>query len=297
MQDIAVVGLGAMGSRIAMRLLDAGRAVRVWNRSSQKLAPLIARGAVAASTPAQAAAHSRVVITMLADPHALQTVTEGPDGVAAGAHPEMVVIEMSTVGQAALRRLSALLEPQSRLVDAPVLGSTAKAASGTLTIFAGGPGETVDDVEPLLATLGTVIRVGPAGAGAGAKLVANAALLGTLTILGETLALADAVGLSHEAAAAVLATTPLAERARRQLPLIQAGDYPRRFALSLARKDADLIDDAGAAAALDTPALAAARTWLALAEAEGRGDSDYTATLATILRKSADAPSSDAGSR
>jgi 3-hydroxyisobutyrate dehydrogenase-like beta-hydroxyacid dehydrogenase len=284
MERVAVVGLGAMGSRIAMRLLDTGHRLVVWNRSPDKLEPLIARGACAASTPGEAAARSRILITMLADPPALRAASEGPDGIAAGAHPALVVIEMSTVGPPAVRQLASLLGPQTRLVDAPVIGSIAEAASGALTIFAGGPAEAVDEVEPLLATLGTVVRVGALGAGAAAKLVANAALLGTLTVFGETLALADAFELSREAAAAVLAATPLAERARRQLPLIEAGDYPRRFALPLARKDADLIADACAAAALDAPALAAARAWLAAAEAEGRGDADYTATLATILR-------------
>jgi 3-hydroxyisobutyrate dehydrogenase/2-hydroxy-3-oxopropionate reductase len=193
------------------------------------------------------------------------------------------VIEMSTVGPAAVRRLASLLEPRAGLVDAPVIGSIAEAASGALTIFAGGAPETVDVVDPVLASLGTVLRVGPLGSGAAAKLVANAALLGTLTVLGETLALADALGLSQDTAAAVLATTPLAERAQRQLPLITAGDYPRRFALSLAHKDAELITDACAAAAFEAPALAAARAWLAAAEAEGRGEADYTAALATIL--------------
>jgi 3-hydroxyisobutyrate dehydrogenase/2-hydroxy-3-oxopropionate reductase len=273
-----------MGSRIAMRLLDAGHQLVVWNRSPDRLAPLIVRGASAASTPGEAAARSRILITMLADPQALRAVSEGPDGIAAGAHPVLVVIEMSTVGPPAVRHLASLLGPQIRLVDAPVIGSIGEAESGALTIFAGGPAETVDEVEPLLATLGTVVRVGPLGAGAAAKLVANAALLGTLTVLGETLALTDALELSREAAAAALAATPLAEQARRRVPLIQAGDYPRRFGLALARKDADLIAETCAAAAVDAPALAAARAWLAAAEAEGQGDADYTATLATILR-------------
>jgi 3-hydroxyisobutyrate dehydrogenase/2-hydroxy-3-oxopropionate reductase len=282
--EVAVVGLGAMGSRIAMRLLDAGHDVLVWNRSPDKLAPLIVRGAGAASTPREAAARSRILITILADQQALRAVSEGPDGIASGAHRDMVVIEMSTVGPRAVRQLASSLGPQTRLVEAPVVGSIGEAASGELTIFAGGLAADVDEVEPLLATLGTLVRVGPRGAGAAAKLVANAALLGTLTVLGETLALADALELSHEASAAVLAATPLAEQARRRFPLIEAGDYPRRFALSLARKDAELITDACAAVALDAPALAAVRDWLAAAEREGHGDADYTAALATILR-------------
>ena len=82
---MAVVGLGAMGSRIAARLLDARHEVTVWNRSAGKLAPLVARGAVAAATPAEAANHAEVLITMLSDPQALRSVTEGKHGIAAGA--------------------------------------------------------------------------------------------------------------------------------------------------------------------------------------------------------------------
>ena len=123
MDGIAVIGLGAMGSRIAMRLLDAGHRLVVWNRSPDKLAPLVDRGASAASTPREAAARSRILITMLADPQALQAVSEGPDGIAAGAHPALVVVEMSTVGPAAVRQLGSLLGPQARVVDAPVMGS------------------------------------------------------------------------------------------------------------------------------------------------------------------------------
>jgi 3-hydroxyisobutyrate dehydrogenase/2-hydroxy-3-oxopropionate reductase len=273
-----------MGSRIALRLLDAGHEVVVWNRSPDRLAPVLARGIASVSTPREAAVHSRALITMLADPHALRAVSEGPDGIASGAHADLVVIEMSTVGPPAVRQLASLLGPDVRLVDAPVLGSVDEAESGTLLIFAGGPGEVVDEVEPLLAILGKVVRVGPLGAGAAAKLVANAALLGTLAVLGEALALADGLELSHEAAATVLGSTPLAEQAQRRLPLIEAGDYPRRFRLSLARKDADLILDSAAAAAVDAPALVAAQGWLAAAETEGRGDADYTAALATVLR-------------
>jgi 3-hydroxyisobutyrate dehydrogenase/2-hydroxy-3-oxopropionate reductase len=147
----------------------------------------------------------------------------------------------------------------------------------------GGSTELVDRVRPLLASLGTVVHVGPRGAGAAAKLVANAALLGTIAVLGETLLLADALGLSREAAADVLGVTPLAEQARRRLPSVEAGAYPRRFALSLARKDAELILASAASSAVRLPALGAAREWLETAEQQGRRDCDYTAMLATIL--------------
>ena len=283
MERVAVLGLGAMGSRIAGRLLDTGHEVVVWNRSLNKVAPLIARGAIAASTPRDAAAGNRILITMLADRNALQSVSEGPGGIATGAHSGLIVIEMSTVGQPAIRALASTLRPAS-LIDSPVLGSISEAESGRLTIFAGGPKDVVDEVEPLLATLGSVLRVGTLGAGTAAKLVANAALLGTLTILGEAVAIADALELSRETTAAVLASTPLAEQASRRLALLQAGDFPRRFALSLARKDADLILDGAKTGGVSTPALESVRDWLRVAEADGHGESDYTAMLATMLR-------------
>ncbi|MHB1431032.1 MAG: HAD-IIA family hydrolase [Streptosporangiaceae bacterium] len=286
MGPVAVVGLGAMGSRIALRLLDAGHDVIVWNRSPRKLEALLARGATAAATPREAARHSHTVITMLAGPEALRSVSQGPDGIAAGTHPGLVVIEMSTVGPAAVEALATLLGPAVQVVDAPVLGSIGEADTGTLTIFAGGPADLVDQVRPLLATVGTVVHVGPRGTAAAAKLIANAALLGTIAVLGEALSLAGMLGLPQEAVAAVLQRTPLAEQARKRLPLIQAGVYPRRFALSLARKDTDLMLAPTPASGAGLPVLLAARHWLVTAEQQGLGDSDYTAMLATILGSS-----------
>ena len=217
---------------------------------------------------------------MLADPAALEAVSRGADGVAAGAQPGLTVIDMSTVGPAAILRLASTLPRGVTLVDAPVVGSIAEAEAGTLTFLAGGD---VDMVRPLLSELGTVIPTGPIGSGAAAKLVANATFFGTLAVLGEAVAFADALGFERDVAAALLASTPLAEQAIRRWPGIQSGRYPRRFALSLARKDADLIDDAARQAGVRTTALAAARGWLLAAESAGLGEHDYTAMLAAIL--------------
>jgi 3-hydroxyisobutyrate dehydrogenase-like beta-hydroxyacid dehydrogenase len=257
--------------------------VLVWNRTPERLEPLLDAGAEAAATPREAAARSHILITMLADPEALRSVSNGGDGIAAGVHPGLTVIEMSTVGPAAIQRLAATLPEGAMVVDAPVLGSIAEAEAGTLTIFAGGSADVVEAVEPLLSELGAVVRAGPLGAGAAAKLVANASVFGTLTILGEVLAFADALGVERRVSAAVLASTPLAAQAKRRMPAIESGSYPRRFALLLARKDADLIRDTGRGAGVATPALNAARRWLCSAELAGRGGEDYTAMLATIL--------------
>jgi 3-hydroxyisobutyrate dehydrogenase/2-hydroxy-3-oxopropionate reductase len=282
MSRVAVLGLGAMGSRMARRLLDAGHSVVVWNRDVTKAAPLAAAGAVAAPSPSAAASGSEAVITMLTDGDALREVVDGPSGVFAGATTPTTLIQMSTVGLEATRRLAAGLPETVELLDAPVLGSLAEVEAGSLQIFAGAPDALVEQWAPLLGALGRVRHIGPVGAGSAAKLVANASLVGVVALLGEVLALAQSVGLERDAAFDVLAATPLAAQAERRRAAIDDGDYPRRFALSLARKDADLVVEAGAGA--DLRLLPAARSWYADAEADGAGELDYTAVLSRILR-------------
>jgi 3-hydroxyisobutyrate dehydrogenase-like beta-hydroxyacid dehydrogenase len=265
MTRIAVVGLGAMGTRFARRLLDAGHDVVVWNRSRREFpAPV-------AASPRDAAARAEIVITMIADPSALADVTEGEDGVLAGLHGTLV--QMSTVSPEATARLAGLTD---RLVDAPVLGSIGEAESGAVTIFAGGD---ITDVRPVLATLGRVLPVGAVGAGTAAKLVANATLFGVLAALGETIALARTLGLDDASLFDVLAATPLAAQAERRRAVLEGEPSPPRFPVRLALKDAELI-----AAVLDQPALAGARHWLA---AVADGDADYTAMLSEPSRAAA----------
>jgi len=284
MARVAVVGLGAMGSRIARRFLDAGHELTVWNRDAARAEPLVAAGASAAQTPAEAARQAEAVVTMVADPEALAAVTEGPDGVAAGLVRGSVLVQMSTVGPRSLERLAAVV-PEPSLLDAPVLGSIAEVEAGSLRIFAGGQAELVERWTPLLETLGTVLHLGPVGAGTAAKLVANSTLVGVVGLLGEALALGTALGLPAEVAFDVLEATPLGEQAKRRRPAFESGEYPPRFSLSLARKDADLILDAAAQRELDLRLATAAREWLADAERSGRGADDYSAVLAEIVSR------------
>lgn len=283
MPAVAVVGLGAMGGRVARRLLRAGREVAVWNRSPEKLAPLIDLGAVAVATPAEAAARAEMLITMVTGPSSLHAVTKGADGIAGGAHPGLTVVEMSTVGPAAIRQLASALPGGTAVLDAPVLGSIGEAEAGALTILVGGPAQLVAAARPLLSLLGSVTHVGPLGSGAAAKLVVNATLFASIAALGEAIALARGLGLSGDAVYEVLAATPLAHQAERRRHAIDTGDYPPRFRLDLARKDSELVREAAAAAGIELRLLEATRTWLAAAEAAGHGDRDYTAMLATIL--------------
>lgn len=283
MTRVAVVGLGAIGGRIAARLLETGHEVTVWNRTPAKAEPLVAKGATPAGSPAEAAAGAEGIITCLADPDALLHVVGGPDGIARGID-DGTLIEMSTVGPEAIHRLAAELPPGAGLLDAPVLGSLGEAEEGTLLVFVGGPEYLVAKWAPSLEALGTPIHVGPLGAGASAKLVANATLVATLTALGEVVALADGLGLSRDVTFGVLASTPLAAQADRRRSALEGGGFPLRFRLALARKDARLIAEVAEAAGVHPRLLAAAAEWFEEADGAGLGERDYSEVLTAIVR-------------
>jgi 3-hydroxyisobutyrate dehydrogenase/2-hydroxy-3-oxopropionate reductase len=280
---VAVIGLGAMGSRIARRLLDGGHELFVWNRTPAKADELVSSGATLAESPAAAARDAELVITMVTNPDALRDVTEGPDGAASGIDRSASMIEMSTVGPDAVARLASVLPDGVGLLDAPVLGSRTEAEAGTLNIFVGGPAELFERWRPLLSQLGSPIHLGPLGSGAAAKLVANSTLVGTMGVLGEALALADDLGLSRDAAFEVLARSPLGEVAIRRRGAFEAGEYPPRFALSLAHKDAELVVAAAKKSGLELPLSEAARSWLADADEASWGEQDYVALLSWIV--------------
>jgi len=203
MEKIAFLGLGHMGAPMARHLLDAGHPLTVWNRTPAKAAHLVERGAALAESPADAVRGADVVITMLATPDA---VSEVADAIVPELRPGTYWVEMSTIGPDAVRQLAERLGDGVTLVDAPVMGSTDKAEAGELGILAGGD---ADGVEGVLAHLGTVTRTGAPGSGAALKLVVNTAVIGSVGLVAEAMALADALGLPEDVAKDALAAGPL----------------------------------------------------------------------------------------
>lgn len=225
MTAIAFLGLGHMGSRMAARLVAAGHEVTTWNRTPGKAVA----GAGTAATAAAAAAHADVVITMLTGPAAVESVVlETPlrDGA--------VLVEMSTIGPAALATIAAKLPEGTRLVDAPVGGSIGAAEHGHLTVFAGGTDADVAAVTPVLEMFGTVKRCGGPGAGAAAKLVAITTVVTATVLLGELRELGAALDLPAGLTDELLAGGPLAVVLKRST---QAGVH---YATELATKDLGL---------------------------------------------------------
>ncbi|MEV5630343.1 NAD(P)-dependent oxidoreductase [Micromonospora tulbaghiae] len=234
MKIIAVLGTGHMGTPIARRLLGGGNRVRVWNRSPERSEPLAVAGATVAASPSAAVDGADVVVVMLAHAGAVETVLFGPDGAATALRPGTVVVQMSTIGPDEVRAVAGRLPAGVSLLDAPVGGSVDAARTGTLTIFVGGPADTVERAVPVLEQLGSVRHCGPIGAGAAVKLVANTGLVTAVAALHDALAVAAALGVDRRTALDVLGRGALGGAVGR---VTAPG---ASFAVALAAKDARL---------------------------------------------------------
>ncbi|WP_204056202.1 NAD(P)-binding domain-containing protein [Microbispora corallina] len=265
---IAFLGLGRMGAPMAGRLVAAGHDVTVWNRTPKQVP-----GARSAPSPEAAVAEADIVVTMLSDPRAVEDVV----GAAwPGLRPGSALVEMSTIGPDAVRRVRGLLPEGVALVDAPVLGSVGPAADGTLTVLAGGAPGDVARVREVLSVFGTVRETGGPGTGAATKLAVMNVFVSAQVGLAEGLAYARALGLDRSALVDVLSATPLGPLAERLRPAVESGPSETRYALGLAAKDLRLgTEGPGSAQSV----AAAARDRLAEAAAAGLADRDLTAII------------------
>ena len=282
MTKIAFLGLGMMGTPMATRLLEDGHDLTVWDRTDEKTKALVNRGAVAATSPAEAAAGVDVAITMLANPRVLeQVVLEG--GLARALGAGQVLMDMSTVGPDAIRSVRERVPEGVIVVDSPVRGSVPEASGGKLDIFVGATDEGFERVREILEALGTVHHVGGPGAGAAAKMVTNSALGAAIAAVGEALSPGEIFGLDHGVVLDILADSPVGPTARAKRANIESDTYPPNFKLSLALKDMRLVTEAARGTGLDLKLAEASRAWLDEAAAAGAGDLDFSAVVATIL--------------
>ena len=206
---IGIAGVGKMGTAIALRLIEVGHEVWVWNRSPEKVAPLQAAGAKAAGTAAALATAVEVIITVLSTAEAQSSVYDGASGLLAGAIAGKLVIDMSTVQPAAARALAAKVQDKAAsFVECPVGGTTGPARQGKLLGLAGGAAADVALARPLLDQLCRRLEhVGPIGAGASMKLAINLPLLVAYQALGEAYVLCAHLGLDAKALMELFAET------------------------------------------------------------------------------------------
>src|SRR5207237_1752793 len=206
---IGFIGQGAMGSRMAARLVAAGHDMVVFDRSRDATRSLEQRGATVATSAGQLAAGVDVVFSSVTDDAALEQVMLGSGGALAGARAGTTVIDMSTVSPRMSRRLHEAARVKGvAVLDAPVSGSTPQAEQGQLVIFVGGEEDVYRQCQPILAVLGSkTLYLGPAGSGTTMKLCANTLLGLGVQALAEAFALGEKGGLSRERLAQVLSET------------------------------------------------------------------------------------------
>ena len=263
---VTVLGTGTMGAGMVRSLRRAGLPVRVWNRDPAKARALTDTGAEAFGSPAEAAAGTDVVLTMLLDADAVLDVV-GQTSPA----PGTVWLQTSTVGlEGADRTVAAAREQDLVLVDCPVLGTRQPAEKGTLVLLASGPEEVRPRIGPVLDALGSrTLWLGEAGAGSRLKMAANAWLFAVTAGVAQSVALARGLGLDPHDILAAIEGGPLdTPYAHLKGGLMVDGEYPVSFALTGAAKDARLIraalrtagvDDRLTAAVLETMDAAAGR--------------------------------------
>ncbi|MEV2279040.1 NAD(P)-dependent oxidoreductase [Nocardiopsis sp. NPDC049922] len=240
--NIAVLGLGAMGSRMAHRLLATGEHhLTVWNRSPEATKPLVEAGATPAATPALAAADRDLVVSMLRDDDAGRDVWLSPDdGALAAMAPGGIAVDCSTVTPGFSNELATRGARHGvTWLDAPVVGSRPQAEAGALIFLVGGDPASLCRVTPVLRQLGAAVHhMGSTGSGARMKLVVNALFAVQVAAVAELVGALDGTDLDPARAVDVLTATPVTGPASAGAATAMLGrTFPAAFPIELVAKD------------------------------------------------------------
>ena len=274
---VAVLGLGAMGRRMARRLLDAGVPLAVWNRTPSAAEDLVAAGAHRAASPREAARGAAVVLSMVTDDDASRAVWTGPDGALLGLGVDAVAVESSTLTPAWVADWAGHVRAAGASpLDAPVVGSRPQAEAGRLAFLVGGEHAALDRVRPLLEAMGGAVHAcGPTGSGAALKLVVNALFAAGVAQAAESLALARALGV--EAAPEILKQLPVTSPAvAGAIDAMGAGAFDPLFPIDLVAKDLRYAVETAGRAGLASPVADAARAVYERAQGVGLGGLNVT---------------------
>lgn len=281
---VAVLGAGIMGSGMARSLLREGFAVRIWNRTIKRAEALTVDGAVLARSASEAVNGADFVITMLQDADAVISVLNGAgDAVGRSA----IWVQSSTVGLQGSDRVAQLATASHiNVLDAPVLGTKHPAEQGNLVVLTSGESELIRRAQPLFDAIGrrTVVAGPKVGQASALKLACNAWVLSITVAVGQSIALADALGLDP---ALLLSSQQDAATDSPFLHLKGAqmikDDFTTSFAIDGALKDVDLLLEAGRSVGVNTEFLEAVRGLYSRASDAGRGGEDMAAVV-TALR-------------
>ncbi len=285
MAELGYVGLGVMGSAIVRRLLAAGHAVTVWNRTREKAEPLLETGAQWAGSPREVAARSEIVFTMVTNTAAVQAVTEGPDGILAGLERGKIYVDMSTASPANTRELAEKVAAVgAQMLDAPVSGTSITVEQGKVSIMVGGDEDAFERAKPVLEAIGPkVFHLGPTGTAVTMKIAINLSLAVQMLAFSEGVLLAEKTGISRERAvevmlASVIASPMVAYRG----PLVLGHPDEVWFDCHMMQKDMNLALELGRELEVPLPTTAVTNEFLTAANGMGIGEKDF-AVLFDVL--------------
>lgn len=293
MKQIAFIGLGNMGAPMALNLLKAGHALKVFDLSEKALKQAAEAGASVASSARDAVTGADCVITMLPASAHVEKLYLGDD-LLAGVRADALVIDCSTIAPESARRVAAAAQARGiAMIDAPVSGGTGGAAAGTLTFIVGGSAESLERARPLLEKMGkNIFHAGDAGAGQVAK-ICNNMLLGVLMAgTAEALALGVANGLDVKVLSDIISkssgrnwATELYNPWPGVMPNVPASKgYEGGFGVDLMLKDLGLAAEAALAVKAATPLGELARNLYAMHSAQGNGGLDFSSILGLVRR-------------
>jgi 3-hydroxyisobutyrate dehydrogenase-like beta-hydroxyacid dehydrogenase len=285
MQRIGFIGLGLMGQHMARRLLDAGHPLTVWNRTAEKAKHLCAAGAATAASPKALAQTSDVVITMVTDSAASEQVSCGPNGVLEGAHPGLVLIDMSSITPAVSRSIAERARAKGvSMLDAPVTGAPKVAFEGKLGIMVGGSRDTFEACLPILQVMGVkIVYAGGNSMGTTLKLVNNLILGVAIHASAEALVLAAKAGLDPRAVIEITSVGGARTGAMETRgPRMVQRDFTPHFSVNNMYKDLSNVVQLAEECGVSLPVAGAAREILRAAKSQGKGDLDSCVVM-TVL--------------
>jgi 3-hydroxyisobutyrate dehydrogenase len=289
-EPVGFVGLGIMGLPMARNALKAGFPVSVTNRTLSKADPLKADGAAVVKTPRDVAARSDIVVTMVTSSPEVEAVTFGPDGIADGAHPGLLVIDMSSISPVATRGFAERADEKGfRTLDAPVSGGEIGAVEARLSIMVGGEEEDVERARPLFEALGkTIVHIGGHGAGQACKLANQIAVAINNLGVSEALVFAAAMGIDLERTRQVIAGGAGSSWAMQNYaPKMLAGDFKPGFMVDHQQKDLRNVLDAAFSSHLSLPGTSLAHALYTALQHDGGGRQGNLAIIKVIERLSA----------
>lgn len=287
--EIGFIGLGIMGRPMALNILKGGHRLNVWSRRAESMQPLIAAGAQACADAAEVAARSELVISMVADAPDVEQVALGERGIAAGARPGLVFVDMSTIAPSAARSIAArLAERGVSMLDAPVSGGETGAINAALTIMVGGEEAAFEKAQPVFRCLGkTITRIGDSGAGQVAKACNQIVTSVSVLMVAEALNFARAAGVDPaRVREAMLGGSAYSRVLENHGQRMLDRQFKPGFKAWMHRKDVRIVLDEAQQMGIVTPTSAVVAQILNAVVGSGEGEQDTISMLRVLERMS-----------